>query len=241
MVMSEEMRAGGALLGDALGEGVGVVRDVHRAIATRVFGALSGRAAPVRLVHDAVAAAAYRTVRAGHSVIPRAVLAVAAPLAADDRSITSVPAGRLTLGALNGMYGDHVERRYPALALPLALRAEGSDVALSAEGIARSYASPSSSLVVFVHGLCESEESWSLAAERHHGDRSVTYGSLLRDDLGFTPLYLRYNTGRHVSDNARDFAALLEELVELWPVPVDEIALAAGVAAGLPAVGVPAS
>lgn len=225
MVMSQELHAGGALLGDVLGEAVGVVRDVHRAIAGRVFGALPSRAAPVQLVHDAVAAAAYGTVRAAHTVVPRAGGLVAAPFAADDRSITSMPAGRLAVGALNGLWGDHVERRYPALALPQALRAEGSDVALSAEGIAAAYANPSSSLVLFVHGLCESEESWSLAAERRHGDRSITYGSLLRDDLGFTPMYLRYNTGRHISDNARDLAELLEQLVELWPVSVDEIVL----------------
>lgn len=226
MVTSEEIREGGALLGDALGDGVTVVRDVHRAVAGRVFGALREVAAPVRLAHDAVAATTYATVRLAHSVIPRAGAAAAAPLArAEAKPLVARTGGRWALGVLNGIWGDHVERRYPSLALPLGLRAEGSDVALSPDGVARAYPNPSSSLVLFVHGLCESEESWSLAAERRHGHRSVTYGSLLRDDLGFTPLYLRYNSGRCVADNARGLADLLEELVEVWPVPVDELVL----------------
>ncbi len=41
--------------------------------------------------------------------------------------------------------------------------------------------------------------------------------------IGATPLYLHYNSGRHVSQNGRAFAALLQQLVERWPVPVDEL------------------
>jgi pimeloyl-ACP methyl ester carboxylesterase len=44
-------------------------------------------------------------------------------------------------------------------------------------------------------------------------------------ELGFTPLYVRYNTGRHISENGRELAELLEELIQAWPVPVDEVVL----------------
>lgn len=229
MVTTQELRAGGALAGDVLAAGVDVVRDVHRAIAGRVFRALPRVALPVRLVHDAVAGIAYASVRAGHAVTPRAAAVVAAPLLEarqpGRQPLAAAAEGRLALGALNGLWGDHVARRYPPLALHQAFRVEGSEVAVSPEGIARAYAEPSGRLVLFVHGLCESEESWSLAAQRRHGDRGVTYGSLLRDHLGFTPLYLRYNSGRHISDNAQDLADLLERLVQAWPVPVDEVVL----------------
>jgi PGAP1-like protein len=226
MARSDEIRAGGAIAGDVLANGVGVVRDVHRAVARRVFGSLGRPAAPVRIVHDAIAGTVYGTVRAAHAVAPRAGSAAASlAVSPDAPPIAARPFGRLALGALNGLWGDHLARGYPSLALPLSLRAEGSDLALTPEGMARAYPRPTSSLVLFVHGLCESEESWSLAAERRYGDRSVTYGSLLRDDLGFTPFYLRYNTGLHVSDNARGLAHLLEELVEVWPVPIGEIVL----------------
>lgn len=225
MARSEEVMAAGALAGDVLGEGVTLLRDVHRAVAGRVFDALGVAAAPARIMHDAIASTAYGTVRAAHASAPRLGFGVAAASRGGGPSVTARPAGRLAVGALNGLYGDHVARRYPALEIPMGLRAEGGDVALCPEALARAYPEPSSSLVLFVHGLCESEESWSLAAARHHGERGVTYGSLLRDDLGFTPLYLRYNSGLCISDNARALADLLEELVELWPVPVSEIVL----------------
>jgi hypothetical protein len=32
-----------------------------------------------------------------------------------------------------------------------------------------------------------------------------------------TPLYLHYNSGRHVSTNGHDFAELLEDLLRAWP------------------------
>jgi pimeloyl-ACP methyl ester carboxylesterase len=56
----------------------------------------------------------------------------------------------------------------------------------------------------------------------HPGD---TYGARLASDLNLTPVYLRYNTGLHISENGRSIAALLEQLVQAWPVEVREIAL----------------
>jgi pimeloyl-ACP methyl ester carboxylesterase len=78
---------------------------------------------------------------------------------------------------------------------------------------------------VFLHGLTESEDSWGFGAERHHGDRTVTYGSRLRRDLGLTPVYLRYNTGLHISENGRALDALLRALVDAWPLPVQDVVL----------------
>ncbi len=51
------------------------------------------------------------------------------------------------------------------------------------------------------------------------------HGAALARDLGYTPVYLHYNSGLHVSTNGREFAALLESLVSHWPVPVEELAI----------------
>jgi pimeloyl-ACP methyl ester carboxylesterase len=40
-----------------------------------------------------------------------------------------------------------------------------------------------------------------------------------------TPLAIRYNTGRRVSDNGSQLASLLEEVHACWPVPVESVAL----------------
>jgi len=78
---------------------------------------------------------------------------------------------------------------------------------------------------VFVHGLCETDEAWRIVPvvrdELHRG----SYGTRLREDLGYTPLYLRYNTGLHISDNGRRLSELLDDVVRSWPVAVEEVVL----------------
>jgi len=80
-------------------------------------------------------------------------------------------------------------------------------------------------LAVFLHGLTETESSWCRHSEQHHGRAGVDYGTQVHEDLGLTPVYLRYNTGLHISDNGRTLDALLDALVEAWPVPVQDVVL----------------
>jgi pimeloyl-ACP methyl ester carboxylesterase len=129
------------------------------------------------------------------------------------------------LGAVNGVVGDALAARTNGLALDMSLRAGDQYLTLTPEGLRDAVPDPSSSLVVFVHGLCATEWSWCLGAEAYHGDPGANFGTLLERDLGVTPLFLRYNSGRHVSENGRDLAALLDALVTHWPVPVKRIAL----------------
>ena len=44
-------------------------------------------------------------------------------------------------------------------------------------------------------------------------------------ELGYSPLYLRYNTGRHISESGRELAEQLERLIAAWPTRVDEVVL----------------
>jgi pimeloyl-ACP methyl ester carboxylesterase len=47
----------------------------------------------------------------------------------------------------------------------------------------------------------------------------------LRDALGLTPVYLRYNSGRHISTNGQELADVLDRLCAAWPVPVESLSL----------------
>ena len=75
-------------------------------------------------------------------------------------------------------------------------------------------------LVVFLHGLCENESYWRLHRER----TGTTYGEALAE-RGWTPVYLRANTGLPIRENGVALAALLRDVVESWPVEVERIAL----------------
>ncbi|MFN8191331.1 MAG: hypothetical protein U0R78_13010 [Nocardioidaceae bacterium] len=238
MVTSSELRSGGALLGDLLGEGVRSVRDVHEAVAGRVFGALSPTATPVRRVHDTIAATAYGASRLAHATIPRLGGVLAAPFVAPDAtSITDHPAGRVAVGAVNGLWGDRLERSYTGLAVPMTLRVDGRAVELTAAAVRRAWPRADGRLAVFVHGLCETEAGWALGAQRRHGEPGVTYGSLLERDLGLTPLFVRYNTGACLTDSSAALAELLQRLVAVWPTKVEEIVLVGHSMGGLVARG----
>ncbi len=223
---SQEIRAAGRLVGAGFVEVVDTVRDVHRAVADRWFGVLGPAALPVRVLHDGITSGVYRVVRAGHAAIPTAAGAVVARAAVgDERPLCANPPAGLALAVLNGVWGDTLRRRYPELALAMTVRADGADVPLTPRGFARAYPAATARIAVFVHGLCETEQYWSLSSQRHHGSEHSTHGSRLHHDLGYTPVYLRYNTGLHISENGEQLARLLDDVVAGWPVPVAEVVL----------------
>jgi pimeloyl-ACP methyl ester carboxylesterase len=220
-VKPEEIRDLGNLAGDAIGGGASRIYEMHDGIANRVFGVIGPLAAPVRLIHDGITRAGYQAVSRGLAVGVRAGaggLSVAQP--AHSPSIGETPAGRAALGALNGAFGDLLVERGNSLALGMTLRAGARDIPISREALARAYPDPKPRLAVLLHGLCENDEAWRIGAERH-----VPYGERLRAELGYTPLYVRYNSGRHISTNGRELARLLDDVVARWPVEVTEIAL----------------
>jgi pimeloyl-ACP methyl ester carboxylesterase len=143
----------------------------------------------------------------------------------EGRALAATPAGSVTLGALNGLYGNHIEQRGNRLALEMEIRRHGEALPVTPAGLAQAFTDASSRVVVFVHGLCETDESW-----RHPplgGDRPQrpTCGDRLRDELGFTPVYLRYNTGLRISENGRRLAQTLDDLVAGWPCGFEELVL----------------
>ena len=127
--------------------------------------------------------------------------------------------------SINGFWGDHLERKNSRLDLGMTLRHHGRHLPATPEAFANAFPNPTPKLCVFVHSLAATEWLWSLSSEAHYGDPDVTFGTRLRDELGYTPIYLRYNTGLHISENGKRLAKMLSEVLEAYPVPVDEIAL----------------
>lgn len=226
---SDELRDAGSLAGAALGEITEVAHGVHRAVATRAFALLGRPVRPIRLMHDGIAAIAYGSTRIGTRYLPPVTCTLAAALrdpaaeSAHDR-----PRGRFVLGAISGFWGDRMAAGQPALAPEMRMRLHAGRLRSRPASLAADAAESeltTGRLVVFIHGLCETDLCWSFAAEKRWGDRSCTYGSRLRDADGWTPLYLNYNSGIRVSHNGRALAEQLEELVSRWPLKVTEIAL----------------
>jgi pimeloyl-ACP methyl ester carboxylesterase len=223
-VREGEIRALGEIAGRSLARPTALARDVHGAVTRRVFGALGPLALPARALHDPISSASYRTIAA----------ALRAPLAAAGRalgrgtsrsaaSLAESGASALALGAANGLFGDRLARDHPDLSVPLGFWRAGREVRLDEAGIAAAFGDATPRLAVFVHGLCETEAAWR--APYPGGPQRPTYGDRLQAALGFTPVFVRYNTGLHVSDNGRTLAARLDQVVASWPIEVERIAL----------------
>ncbi|GAB3020103.1 esterase/lipase family protein [Mycobacterium bourgelatii] len=218
-------------LADLAGEGTRVVtklvRDMHGGIATRVFTSIGPVAKPVEVVHNATAAVTYTLV--DHAI--RGSLYGAGALAAEaygdpgaaPETVQARPRVAGPLAAINGIYGDELTNRKNAFALTMQIRRRRQPVELSADSIATAFPKATGRISVFMHGWCLTERSWWRAPRT--GEALRPYGKRLRSDLGFTPVYLRYNTGLHISQNGQSLADLLERLQAIWPVPVEEIAL----------------
>jgi hypothetical protein len=123
-----------------------------------------------------------------------------------DSDAPSTPRREAWRAALNGVQGDHLADSGNPLAIPMQLRIGGRPWR---EGVGPA---PSGRILVLVHGLAMNDLQWS----RHGHD----HGQALARDAGWTPVYLHYNSGRHVAQNGREFSDQLAELVAAWPVPV---------------------
>jgi pimeloyl-ACP methyl ester carboxylesterase len=121
----------------------------------------------------------------------------------------------VALGVLNGALGDYLERASNGLATPMELLPANRPLA---DGVPLPIEMPRSRVVVLLHGLMGTEATWAFSG-------GEDYGSLLARDLDFTPLYLRYNTGLPIHQNARRLDRTLEALVDEYPAPLEEIVL----------------
>ncbi len=123
----------------------------------------------------------------------------------------------LALAILNGVVGDHLAATGNPLALPMRFRRDGRPITLESQALAEAFPEATGKLAVLVHGLCVSDLQWTRQNHDH--------GAALAHEHGFTPVYLSYNSGLHISTNGRAFAEALEALVAAWPVEIEELVI----------------
>ena len=182
--------------------------DELRALTRLAFDELGLGTGGIRQIHGAIADRAFRgpsPAKALHDGISGAVYASvagtaslagrAAAVAVRDRPVSTTARGAAVLAVLNGLRGDVLE---PPLSMPMTLSVEGAETPR---------------LAIFVHGLFETEHAWRYGGGPRYGDRLP----------GWTPVYVRYNTGRHISENGRALADEIEALVA--EREIEEIAL----------------
>lgn len=193
-----------------------VVGALHGAATAGVVAAVKGVNRAVQVVTEAGLDRATRDL----PVVPEAPVALRS-----DATGSTAWLGDAALAVVNAAVGDYLHDAYNGLSLDMRLRAGDAFLPLDEEGLAAALPGATGRVVVLVHGLGATEWSWCLNAAAYYGDPADNFGTLLARDLGMTAVFVRYNTGRHVSDNGRTLAALLDALVAHYPVPVTELVL----------------
>jgi pimeloyl-ACP methyl ester carboxylesterase len=127
------------------------------------------------------------------------------------------PGRETLLAALNGVLGDYLAASSNPLAITMRLRRSGIPLPGESPSLGAAIPQAGGKVVVLLHGLCMNDLQWKRKGHDH--------GAALARDLAYTPVYLHYNSGLHISANGRAFADLLETLVQCWPVPLTELVL----------------
>ncbi len=214
---ASDLRGAARLVTDATAGLTDLVEAMHERIA-RIPGlgtpALDGRT-------GGLTGLAYKTVRGVTRVVGGsldALLALLTPALAPvaDDAVTS-PEREAVISALNGVLGDYLVASANPLAVPMVLRHDGRPLVIERAAIAARLPGAGPRLLVLLHGLCMNDLQWLRDGHDH--------GAALARECGYTPVYLHYNSGLHVSINGHALALQLERLLDAWPLPVERLVL----------------
>lgn len=228
-----EIRGSVKLAGKAFEHLTSRIHEFHRAISDMPFNAMppvpgvKEGSQGTRVIHDGITDGVYGVIKGIGGVLFKQA-DVALKLAERNFQPATPTAVAITppaiardnvVSAISGLIGDAMSQERNPLRVKLGFYREGHRTLLSAPVLEAAYPDATGRLVIFIHGLCCNEHSWRLYAEQHQ-----PYGEQLQAK-GYTPLYVRYNSGLHISLNGRTLARQIDKLVSLWPVAVTEVVL----------------
>ena len=211
-----DLRGGIRMAVDATDVITGIAENLHRTIQLRP-GPIG---VPTSDRPKGITGLVYRTVRIATRFIGKAIdvgLGPVTGLLPEGDSSPSLDAYR---SVANGVYGDYLLRTGNPLAIEMSLRYRGQPVDLqNPTSVFEEHGdvASESKLLVLVHGLCMNDRQWNRDGHDH--------GAALADELGYLPLYLRYNSGLTIASNGRALAEMLETLIDRCPSPVEELAI----------------
>lgn len=168
----------------------------------------------------------YQTINGTTKVVGQSADTVLAGLEAvldsADETGPESPGRKAFLSALNGVIGDHLSDDDNPFAIPMSFSFQGQELSLQAPvQVHNQNHNQSGKVMLLIHGLCMND----LEQQARHNEYELEHGQVLAEKLGYNPVYLRYNSGLHVSQNGRELAARLEQLLERWPTEIEELSI----------------
>ncbi len=212
-VQPADMRGFSRLAIDATLEVTDIVEALHHTI-IHAPGPLN---TPAHTSMQGIPGMVYGSIRGITRLVGGGLDALLTQIAPPPRERRSSPERDAVLAVLNGILGDHLADSDNSLTIPMRLRRDGQALDLNGPALAAAIAQPSGNILLMVHGLCLNDRHWRRNGHDH--------GAALAASLGYTNIYLHYNTGLHIATNGRAFADMIEALLQSWPVPVQELVI----------------
>ncbi len=220
LLQAADLRGAARLTTDAVAGLTSLVEAMHARIASLPTLPGLGTPAPDERT-GGITGLVYETVRGVTRVVggtAEALLGWLGPaLAAPDPRRPPHAEREAVIAALNGVLGDHLAATANPLAISMALRHAGRALVLERFAMRSRLPQATPRLVVLLHGLCMNDLQWQRVGHDH--------GEVLARELGYTPVYLHYNSGLSVSTNGRILAQHMEHLFDTWPVPVQRLVM----------------
>ena len=201
------------------------VTDLVEAMHKRVVHPPFLPSTPIQNLITNIAGITYNNIRWSTQFIGRnfdKLLGQLAPMLGEIKSTDEKEAMR---SVLNGVVGDYLEEKENPLKITMQFRHLSKAIPLNPKSIDAAYPTINGKILLMVHGSCMNDIQWTRKEHNH--------GSALANELGKTPIYLHYNSGRHISSNGKNLSELLEKLLLSWTVPVEELFIMAHSMGGL--------
>jgi pimeloyl-ACP methyl ester carboxylesterase len=129
------------------------------------------------------------------------------------------------LAALNGVIGDRMTVENNSLASKMSLRFQGEPFDLTNVALKTSISQVNgkvnpkpvkSKILLVIHGLCMNDLQWS-SEPKAPSEKATNHAELLAKALGYSAIYLRYNTGLSIATNGQELARQLDALMLACP------------------------
>lgn len=185
-----------------------IVEKVHHTIQMRHPALGTSKASHTRGVSGVV----YRSIRGITQLLGKGLDAGMTPMAGWFPEGQSVAKRDAFVSVINGVYGDHLHHTGNPLAIDMSIRYRGLPLnpgEIPGDFCEQDQTGFGGKIMLFVHGLCLNDRSWARDGQNQ--------AETLAQGLGYSPLFLRYNTGLSIAENGRQLAVMIEHLIQSSP------------------------
>ncbi|ETR71840.1 MAG: PGAP1-like protein [Candidatus Magnetoglobus multicellularis str. Araruama] len=202
MIKISDIKGINKLVTDSVSGVTDIVSTMHKTIDNTPGLCGATTSGPIGKISDIV----YNSIHSVNNLVRDCIDTILSELEPIIDNEKNFPERDAVLSALNGVLGDYLVKHNNPLAIPMTVQ-QYKQPPLNLETLSEKLDIPdyTGKLLVVVHGLCMNYQQWLFNGHNH--------ADALARDFGYTPLYLNYNTGLHISINGRSFSNLLELLI----------------------------